>query len=184
MDNFIVECTDKLTLIQMEQILDINRENLIINGGTLKKAFPVISTSDLNNNMCKKNFCLVLAKYCDKVVGYTLFNTRNCDDFKKAMYILQIAVDSKFKHKNVASSMYDYIFNHAKGYDYVLAHVNKNNISSLKFHKKMGFEQTDVIELSAESVALLKRVFANKSLDTDSIKTYSFKLEQQDQLTN
>ena len=145
-----------------QQVLKINKENLIENGGSLK--FDGILPHDY----------VVVAKSGDKIIGYTLL----AENFflKNDIYIMQVAVDNNYKHKGIGSAMYDFIFKHAKGYKYVAANVGEQNKISYKFHKKLGFEDFGIF--NGYRYNFEKPVDAKEDFKHSSKEIYHFKTKE------
>lgn len=111
---------------EKKRILEINRDNLAKNGGTLHY-----------EGILQHNYA-VLVKYKHSVIGYTLLaESFLCDD---DIYVMQVAIDNNFKHLGIGTNMYDYAYKHLKNYKYFTANVNPDNKISKNFHKKCGFK--------------------------------------------
>ncbi len=145
-----------------ERIEDINLENLVRNGGTLR--FEGILYHDY----------AVVAKIKDRIVGYTLLakNFFLDDD----IYVMQIAVDNKFKGVGVGSAMYDYVEKHSKGFKHFTANVNKNNIASKCFHEKFGFSPFG--EEGNTQYSYSKKVNAKKDFSDKEVYFYPIKKKE------
>ena len=143
--------------IEKKRILEINRDTLAKNGGTLHY-----------EGILQHNYA-VLVKYKHSVIGYTLLaESFLCDD---DIYVMQIAVDNKFKHLGIGSKMYDYTYNHLKNYKVFTANVNINNKISQDFHNKCGF-----ILIGENNLGLiyLKQVKRDVTLDLTSAQKENF----------
>lgn len=124
------ECTIEVKKIlnkqEAKRVLKINKTNLVENGGTLH--FKGILEHDF----------VVLVKYKQSIIGYTLLNKSFLYD--DDIYVEQVAIDNKFKHLGIGTKMYNYIYKHLKNYKKFTANVNINNKISQDFHSKCGFE--------------------------------------------
>ena len=122
-----IECKKFLKKQEIADVLSVNEENLIVNGGNLKcRGLLYYDYS-------------ILVKLKDKVIGYTLL-AENCL-LDNSIYVMQVAVANGYKHQGIGSAMYDYVKKYAKNYEYFTANVQPFNTSSLNFHHKQGFKE-------------------------------------------
>ena len=146
----------RMTRQEANRVLEINQENLDRNGGQLHYEGILSHTYAL------------LAKFRGEVVGYTLLE----EDFifNGDIYAMQVAIDNRFKHIGLGSKMYEYAYNHAKGYKIFTASVNPDNIVSQKFHEKNGFEVAGENNLGLLYARLVKKDALEKFEDGDEVK--------------
>lgn len=115
----------RLSENEKKQVIKINLDNQVENGGQLH--YKGILQHDF----------VVLAKLNHRVVGYVLLYKGFLD--ARDIYVMQVAIDKQYQHCGIGSKMYDYVYNHSKGFEVVTANVNHSNIVSQKFHEKNGF---------------------------------------------
>lgn len=121
-----LEIKNSLNAEEREQVLKINKSNLIKNGGQLR--IEGILAHDY----------VVLAKFREQVIGYTLLKENFL--FHDDVYVMQIAMDNNFKGLGIGTKMYQYTYKHLEGYKLFTANVNPDNKISEKLHEKCGFE--------------------------------------------
>ncbi len=126
-----LEMKRELTPKEYQQADKVNNENLYVNGGQLRIPLDWASY-DL----------AVLAKENDKVIGYTFLVVTRDYAHKGAagLYVYQVAVAREYAHQGVGTAMYQYTYDHMKGFYELVANANANNIVSQKFHLKSGFQ--------------------------------------------
>lgn len=146
----------RMTRQEANRVLEINQENLDRNGGQLHYEGILSHTYAL------------LAKHKEDVVGYMLLE----EDFimHGDIYAMQVAIDNRYKHLGIGSKMYEYAYNHAKGYKIFTASVNPDNIVSQKFHEKNGFEVAGENNLGLLYARLVKKDALEKFEDGDEVK--------------
>ena len=129
--NITLEMKRKLTPEEYKQAKKINEENLVERGGQLRYPLDYIPYE-----------LAVLAKEKDKVIGYTfLLLERNYDQGGAVgLYVNQVAVAKKYAHQGVGSAMYQYTYDHMKGFHELVANAHATNKVSQAFHLKFGFQ--------------------------------------------
>lgn len=160
-----LNCTIEIKKIidedEAKKVLEINKSNLVKNGGQLH--YEGILEHDF----------IVLVKYQDVVVGYTLLYSSFL--IKGDLYVMQVAVDNNFKHLGIGSKMYSYIYKHLKNYKFFTANVNPDNTVSKDFHKKCGFE---VLGRNNLGLIYAKQVKKNVKLDLSSANKECFVIKK------
>ena len=100
--NLIIECVEKMNIVEKHHVLSINNQNLDINGGQLH--YPGIL----------EHKYAILAKIDEKIVGYALLLPSFLAE--NDLYVMQVAVDKKYQHKGIGSKLYNYAYEHSNGY--------------------------------------------------------------------
>ena len=159
--NYTIEIKKKIDEGEKKRILEINETNLVINGGKLH--YKGILEHDF----------VVLVKHQKVVVGYALL--KEAFLAKNDIYVMQVAVDNDFKNLGIGSKIYNYTYNHLKGYKYFTANVNSDNKISQDFHKKCGFE---LIGENNLGLVYVKQVEKNVKLELSDANKESFKINK------
>lgn len=90
----------------------------------------------------------------------------------EALFVSSVAVNEQYRGKNIAPYMYEYVQKHAKGFKQMSANVSLRNKSSLKLHKKAGFQanKNELVDevLSSDKVVYDSSVFA-KTINKETV---------------
>ena len=156
----IIEGIKNLNSSDKQQVLKINIENNVKNGGQLHYA-----------GILQHDF-VVLAKIANKVVGYALLKSSFLAD--DDLYVMQVAVDKNLQHLGIGSKLYEYAYKYSKGFPYLTANVNEANGISQGFHKKMGFRHCGYNNLGMIYVRPITKEVINT---LDDAKPESFDIE-------
>lgn len=162
---YVLEIKEKLNDYERDFVLKINEENLKKNGGTL-----------MFEGILRHKY-VALAYHKGEVIAYMLLDKSFyvADD----AYVMQVAVDNRFKGKGIAKQMYKYVYEHLSGYKYFTAHVNVDNEVSKKLHEDCGFT---VVRDDGRRLAYCRLVGleVNKTLNNAVPRICTFKDKNQD----
>ena len=163
MDNdLIIECSQNLNEDEKAQVLNINTQNLVANGG------------QLHYKGILEHKYAILAKINNKVIGYALLMPKVFSN--NDLYIMQVAIDKKYQHNAIGSILYEYAYEHSKGYEYLTANANEKNMVSRKFHNKMGFES---IGNDSDGIIYAKPISKDITKTFDDAKPVRLKLKEE-----
>ena len=140
----------------LEDIKRIRKEN---NSGYI--------TEESNETLIKNNDILKIVYLENEVpAGYVAVYTKN--DFCKlenfpdkiekegnVSYIWEIVTDKNYMGKGIASKLMKYVLEKFKGYK-IYSCIAKDNIPSLKLHKKYGFKEAYQFTKDKEQIMLVK----------------------------
>ncbi len=159
MESYIIETLKHLNEDDKNQILKINNENLVKNGGTLE-----------NEGILPHDY-LVVARLNKNIIGYVFLKK----DFYKNndMYVSQFALDKNYQREGIGTKIYEYIFKHLKGFYSISCHLRINNLGSRLFHESCGFTlKLDMRYLN--NYIATKSVIENHLLSFDQAKPEKF----------
>jgi len=85
---------------------------------------------------CKCPYLFIVAEIFGEVVGYMI----TCTLHKKG-YVVSIAIDPAYRHKEIGRNLVDFTFNHLKksGVKIVELEVRTENIEGIRFWENLGF---------------------------------------------
>lgn len=110
---------------------------------------------------------VICARYRNQIIGYLAIEKTQQNE----LYIPQMVVKEKYRHKGVCSKMLNYLIEHSKGYDCVVACVEFQNKASSEFFLKFGFENKSLTKYLAYVYKLNvkdiknRQIFQEKKLD-------------------
>ena len=82
----------------------------------------------------------------EKIVGFIL--AHETQPFGGTVYVRHIAIEPDYQGMGIASQLYEALIKRAKenGIERITTLINKDNLPSIKLHKKLGFELKDRVE--------------------------------------
>ena len=149
--------TDK----ELEEILDLQQRNLPKNISDKEKKEQGFVTVEHSFDTLKKLHEIhkhTIAKYKNKVVGYTLSMDVSCkndvdvlkpmfhqiDQVYKDNYIVmgQVCIDKNFRGKGVFKNLYSFMKESVSAkYNAIITEIDAENLRSIKAHQKIGFTE-------------------------------------------
>lgn len=163
---------------ELEQILSLQQRNLPRNLSDLEKKEQGFVTVEHSLLVLKKLSTLhphCIAKYNNKVIGYTLSIDVSCREdievlkpmFKKIdaiyedSYIImgQVCVDKNYRGKGVFKELYRFMKTHfSNQYNAIITEIDLKNTPSIKAHQKIGFTELTRYSLNNQewSIVILK----------------------------
>ena len=128
MQEYKVYITDNMSQKEENEVQSIITENHVSNGGNL-----------FIDAIFMHNYAVLVSDEKGVVVGYALVS----NEFIKEndIYVLQAAIKKDLQGKGIGTKIYDFIKKNSKPYSYFTASASEENIQSVNFHKKQGFEE-------------------------------------------
>ena len=100
-------------------------------------SFSALSEKSLKDSLENELYYFICAKNGSEILGYAGMYSIHPEG-----YILNIAVDEKFRGHKIGSKMVLNLLNHAKnlGLEFLSLEVRKSNIAAINLYKKFGFK--------------------------------------------
>ena len=152
----------KLNIAEAERISQICEENRAENGGTLHYYALGLPSK-----------YIALVKHMKNVIGYAILYPDVLVD--NDIYVMQVAIDKKYHHLGIGTKLYQYCYNHSKGYSCMTANAHKTNFVSQNFHKKFGMED---IGFTGDSYVYCREIEKNISKNFENAKPETFEVDE------
>ena len=165
------------TVQELNEILELQKANIspsISNNEKLEEGFVTVHHTfevlNAMNNKCPH----IIAKYDDKVIGYTLCMLRdfkedidilkpmfmqidNCLKEKQSYIVMgQVCVDKPFRKQGVFRGLYNFMKEELQSnYNLIITEVDQKNTRSMNAHKAIGFKHLTTYYSKGQDWALI-----------------------------